>query len=171
VAMIEEIEPKHGSDCGCFRCTGTPAGNQLARKHGGYSMVGLGQRAAEIAEDIRPTLPAYSICDEPVVLLFAGTLARIERGMQAIEAIDEKLARDPLSPWMVEEAAKLQRLREDLRSWINTARRLANDLALTPTSRAKLGLDIALARRAADDALERLAAQGRRIREAREAVG
>ena len=37
----------------------------------------------------------------------------------------------------------LQRLREDLRRWINTARGLAADLGLTPTSRARLGLDIA----------------------------
>ena len=125
-------------------------GNQVARKHGGYALVGIGQRGSEIADEIRPTLPAYSPADEPVLLLLATTLARIERANAAIELVDET-STSPLSEYLAGDeptlAPNLSALRNDLRAWINTARRLANDLGLTPTSRARLGLDIAAAQK------------------------
>ena len=125
-------------------------GNQVALQHGGYALLGLGDRASEIADEIRPTLPAYSPADEPTLLLFATTLARIERANAAIETVDANTA-SPLSEYLAGTEAtlapNLAALRNDLRAWINTARRLANDLGLTPTSRAKLGLDIAATQR------------------------
>ena len=57
-------------------------------------------------------------------------------------ALSQRLAGD--EPTL---APDLSRLRQDLRAWIGLARRLANDLGLTPTSRAKLGLDIAATQR------------------------
>lgn len=125
-------------------------GNQVARKHGGYSLLSLGDRASEIADEIRPTLPAYAPADEPTLLLFATTLARVERASAAIALVDEN-STSPLSEYLAADeptlAPNLSALRNDLRSWINTARRLANDLGLTPTSRARLGLDIAAAQK------------------------
>jgi len=133
-------------------------GNQVARKHGGYSLLGMGDRATEIADDIRPTLPAYAAADEPVLLLLATTLARIERANEAIEIVDAN-STSALSEYLAGDektlAPNLAALRSDLRGWINTARRLANDLGLTPTSRAKLGLDIVAAQRIGSGLVER----------------
>jgi hypothetical protein len=126
-------------------------GNQAALQHGGYALLGIGDRATEIAADVRPTLPAYAAADEPVLLLLATTLARIERANAAIELVDEN-STSALSEYLGGDektlAPDLSRLRQDLRAWIGLARRLANDLGLTPTSRARLGLDIASAQRA-----------------------
>jgi hypothetical protein len=41
------------------------------------------------------------------------------------------------------------KLRSDALGWANAARRLLNDLGLTPTSRARLGLNVARTRRGA----------------------
>jgi len=145
--MSISVERTHGPGCACVRCTGFLPGHQLSLKHGGYSMLGIGERAAEIADEIRPTLPAYSVCDEPTLLLLATTLGRIERGNAALDQIDS-VSIEPVGPYLAEAAVKFQKLREDLRGWIGLARRLANDLGLTPTSRARLGLDIAQSQRA-----------------------
>lgn len=117
-------------------------GNQAHGSHLAYALLGIGDRAREVADEIRPTCPAYSPADEPVVLLLATTLVRIERANTAMEEVDAKAS--PLGPYLGDDFGPgLARLREDLRRWINTARGLASDLGLTPTSRARLGLDIA----------------------------
>jgi hypothetical protein len=126
------------------------AGNRAAVRHGGYRLVGISDRAAEIADQIRETLPAYSAADEPVLTLLALTLGRIERGVAALEAVDENSS--PLGQYLSASdgpslAPDLARLREDVRKWVGLARRLSGDLGLTPTSRAKLGLDIAATQR------------------------
>jgi hypothetical protein len=64
-----------GSECGCDRCRGWQPGNDAWLKHGGYSILGLSDRTTEIADAIRPTMPAYAAADEPVLLLLATTLA------------------------------------------------------------------------------------------------
>ena len=98
-------------------------------------MVKLGERVEEIAELVRADVGSlYRPSDEIMVRLLAIVLARIEAASTALEQA---------SP------GDLQRLEADLRGWINTARRIANDLGLSPTARGKLGLDVALARRAA----------------------
>ncbi|MGH3053939.1 MAG: hypothetical protein ACRDL7_03055 [Gaiellaceae bacterium] len=157
--MTRELRAvEHGEDCSCLRCRGFEKGNGAAVRHGGYALLGIGERAQQIADSIRPTQPAYSVADEPVLLLLATTLARIERGQAAIEAVDA--ASDPLGGYLAASdsptlAPNLSALRNDLRAWINTARRLANDLGLTPTSRARLGLDIAAAQRIGSELVER----------------
>jgi hypothetical protein len=156
MAVAVEASFEHGDDCECLRCRGFEPGNDLARRHGGYSLAGISDRAAEIADQVRPTLPFYSGADEPTLLLFATTLARIERANRAIEAVDEEIGiRRPLSPYMIPDAPKLQRLREDLRAWIGLARRLANDLGLSPMSRAKLAENVAVAQKIGADLVER----------------
>jgi hypothetical protein len=126
-------------------------GNQAHLSHGGYRTVGLSERAGLIADEIRPSLPAYSPADEPVLHLLATALARIENANAAMAVVDEN-ATTLVGPYLGggkdgDLGPGLQRLREDLRRWVETARRLANDLGLTPTSRARLGLDIASTQR------------------------
>ena len=144
---MEVAALEHGEDCACTRCVGFERGNQLARRHGGYSLGGIGERAAEIVDEIRPTLPAYSAADEPVLCLLGTTLARIERANRALDQVDDQAGDRPARIYLIDDALKLARLRDDLRAWVGLARRLAADLGLTPTSRARLGLDIAAARR------------------------
>jgi hypothetical protein len=118
-------------------------GNTIAVTHGSYSSVVVGPRAQEIADELRAVVPVRSPADEPSIRLLAQTLAQVERATAALERLHEAMGERPLGPYMVEDAAKLQRLREDTRGWINTARRLCGDLGLTPTSRARLGVDLA----------------------------
>jgi hypothetical protein len=128
-----------------------PRGNLLQMTHGaGVGLMHLAPRADEIANTIRAILPLYSEADEPVVRLLAISQARIERAVAALDKIDDQLGDDPLSAYLGPDAAvkTLQRLREDCRGWINTSKRLASELGMTPASRAKLGLDVALTRRA-----------------------
>ncbi len=124
------------------------AGNILAKRHGAYSTVELRGRAADLAGEIRDHLPIYSPADEPVVRLLAIVLARVERASFALDEVDEHLATQPLGAYLAEGAERLDRLRKDLRNWIATAAKLSDSLGMTPSSRARLGLDVALAHRA-----------------------
>jgi len=94
-------------------------------------------------------VPAYSLADELAVQLLARTLARIEAAEAVLESVDTRLAATDGGSYLATSAeaaallAQVQRLREDLRGWLNLERRLLGDLGMTTTSRAKLGLDIA----------------------------
>lgn len=118
-------------------------GNELAVQHGAYSTLHLAPRAAELAAELRAVVPAYSPADEPMVRMLAIVLARVERATAALEKVDDAAEGNEVGVYLGDGAESMRRLREDSRGWINTARRLANDLGLTPTSRARLGLDIA----------------------------
>jgi hypothetical protein len=126
-----EIEQKHGPDCTCTRCVGFEKGNPLAIRHGAYAVVALGPRVEELADQIRELVPAYSPSDEITIRLLCLALARLERSSDVAENVP------------IEE---LGRLRQDERGWTNTARRLLNDLGMTPTSRAGLGLALVQAK-------------------------
>lgn len=120
-------------------------------RHGGRpELLRLAPRADELAQLIREVVPIYAPADEAVIRLLAVTLARVERAVAALDKIDEAIADDPLRAYAGSEAAAktLERLRADCRGWINTSKRLTSELGMTPASRAKLGLDTALARRA-----------------------
>jgi hypothetical protein len=65
-------------------------GNQAHLVHGGYVTVGLSERAREIADEIRPTLPAHSPANEPVLNLLSTSLTRIENANAAMALVDEK---------------------------------------------------------------------------------
>ncbi len=107
-------------------------GNQAASTHGAYAELQLGTRVDELAADITTLVPSYRPADQIAVRLLALSLARIERAVSALE--DAK-------------PGDLARLEADMRSWVNTSRRIVVDLALTPTARARLGLDVSLADR------------------------
>lgn len=163
-AVVAEVDRRHGPECACARCRGfepgnehgvetraTP-GNDLAVRHGAYATLRLGPRAAEIADELRADVPLYRPADEVALLLLATTLARIEAAEKVLLAIDERLGGTAGGSYVgMSEAAELlaqvQRLRQDQRGWLNSALRILNDLGLTPTARARLGLDVAQTRR------------------------
>lgn len=114
-------------------------GNGLAQKHGAYSSsLAVAPRVAELAAEIRAVAPVYTDADEVVVRLLAVTLVRVERALAPIDDADGASSAE------VQQRA----LRDDLRAWIRLSRQLAADLGMTPTSRARLGLDIARAEQA-----------------------
>jgi Phage terminase, small subunit len=146
------VEPeRHGSGCACRRCAGFEPGNEAAVRHGSYvspARLASDPRTRAIADEVRASMPAYSPADEVTIELLAVTLRRVERATAAIEANDDMAGDSPLSPYLIPDAGAVRALRDDLRSWVNTAAKLAASLGLTPLSRAKLGLDVALTRRA-----------------------
>ena len=142
------IASQHGIGCACSRCVGFEPGHALSTRHGAYSSVRLAPRAVELEADLVRLVPTYTDSDGPAVALLATTLARVERAAQAVD----DAADDPDGP---------KRLEQDLRGWVNTAARLLDALGMTPTSRARLGLDLARV----EDTLAQLAADGRATRE------
>lgn len=167
--MSASVERVHGDGCACTRCVGFLPGNELRTRHGAYASelrLSTNPRHAEIADGLRERLPIYAVADEPAVQLLSTALLRIEKASAALDEIDQHASGD-LAAYIVGDAGKVQRLREDLRGWINTSMRLVDALGMTPTSRARLGLDLVRA----EDALGRLEAEGRAIRERRDAVG
>jgi hypothetical protein len=164
----------HGDDCGCTRCTGFQQGNELgvrfdagneaALRHGAYrSTLRLAPRVRELCDEIVEVMPVFTPADLPAVELLAITRARIEIAQAALDELDEKARGGALGPYVVDDAPKLQRLRDDLGRWTTRALRLCDALGMTPTSRARLGLDIAATRRQLSvlDNLDALAAAGR----------
>lgn len=131
VAKQTAIESKHGPDCTCTRCVGFEKGNALSLHHGAYAIVALGPRVEELADQIRELVPAYSPSDEITIRLLCLALARLERS-------SDVAANVPIE--------ELGRLRQEERGWTNTARRLLNDLGMTPTARAGLGLALVQAK-------------------------
>jgi len=131
----------HTEPCQCARCRGFEHGNTISLRHGAYSTVHLGKRAAQLAAEIRDTAPICEPCDEPVVRLLALTLARVEAAAKAIDRLDE-LA-DGGSPLAAYQSQLNESLRRDLRGWIGTSMRLASELGLTPLARGRLGVSVA----------------------------
>ena len=126
-------------------------GHALRATHGAYlAAPKLGPRVDELADLIRPLVPVYDPSDEPVIRLLCLALARLERSAAAIDAVT------------VDNDESVARLRQDERGWANTCRRLLGDLGMSPTSRARLGLDLtrSLSEQARADAL----AEGRALR-------
>lgn len=155
---MTELAPveRHADGCSCKRCAGLRGavdgvpfgpGNTASMRHGAYSgRIGEDERTLSIADEVRGSASWVGPTDEPTVRLFAVTMCRVERAVAAIEEAD-RLSSNPLSPYLAKDGA-LKALRDDVRGWIRLAAQLANELGLTPTSRARLGLDVASSRRA-----------------------
>lgn len=154
VATVERAG--HGAGCQCRRCVGLRGaldgvpfepGNRASERHGAYSArLGEDPRTAELAAGIREAASWIGATDDVTVSLLAVTLRRVERAVAAIEAADA-LSENPLAPYLTNDGA-LRTLRDDMRGWMRLAASLASDLGLSPTSRARLGLDVAQSRRA-----------------------
>ncbi len=111
---------------------GAEAGNSRALTHGVTASLHLAPRVAEIADDLIARVPAYAESDAPTVWLLAGVLAQIETG------------RDYLAEHgMLDGRGKPRPVMGILTTLQNSAARLCDQLGLSPTSRARLGVDLA----------------------------
>lgn len=133
------------------------SGNTLQLRHGAYSPEGRRELKNARAEELRALVPAYSPSDEPMIRLVAGVLARIELAWDWLD--EHGIFRG--------ETGELQPVLKALSTWENTAGRLLDRLGCDPSARGALGLDLALAARAASANLEQLRQQGHAIVEAR----
>lgn len=110
-------------------------GNDLQRVHGALSSVErLLPEAEPLADELTPLVPSYSPSDRPAVLLLALALRRIERAEAHLTAVEEA---DGVLP------ERLDKLQGNVRAWTGTAAKLLDALGMTPTARARLGLDLA----------------------------
>jgi hypothetical protein len=107
-------------------------GNTRALTHGVTATLHLAPRTEAIAADLTARVPAYSESDQPTVWLLAGVLAQIESG------------RDYLAEHgMLDGKGKPRPVMNVLTTLQNSAARLCDQLGLSPTSRARLGVDLA----------------------------
>ncbi len=102
-------------------------GHTASVSHGAYAVIHLGPRVEALADELRPSVPAYAASDEVALRLLALALSRLEATSAALANAGPEA---------------MQRLRSDERSWANSARNTLADLGMTPASRARLGLDL-----------------------------
>lgn len=113
-------------------------GNDASLRHGAYaSPARLSAETEELAAMLAELVPAYRASDGPAVQLLALTWARVRRAEAAI--VEAEAAGD---------TERLIELHRRLRGWVTTAARYLDALGMTPTARARLGLDVALTARA-----------------------
>lgn len=121
----------HVIGCAYGRCVGFAEGNTLSVRHGAYATVQRAPRATELAEAIIATVPGASPSDEVAVAALALIVARLERVSAALEAQDD--------------SGDAGRLDIEARAWLRTALSFCEALALTPATRARLGIETAMA--------------------------
>lgn len=144
--MSAMVEPSvHGGDCSCTRCLGFQAGNVAAVKHGSYGRLRQQQRAEQLRSEIEPLVPFRTVADGPIIDLLSFTLAQVERAGLVLAVEQAQVAKAHAAGQPPPE--RLDRLAADARSWVRTAARLLDQLAMTPLSRARLAGDLAVAER------------------------
>ena len=132
-----------------MRCQGFAEGNTVAIRHGarrGDLALSREPRVAELVEQIAATQPVSHAADEGAYWRLALAYRRAELSAKALDAADRELGEHPLAAYR-DGADFLARLREDHARWLRLAGKIEEELGRTPTSRAKLGLDIAATRR------------------------
>jgi hypothetical protein len=87
-------------------------------------------RVIELADQLHDLVPLQSPADRPLVMLLAIALTRVSRALHWIEKCES------------EGTEVAERLTRDLYSWSRQSARLADQLGLSPTSRARLGLHV-----------------------------
>ena len=104
-------------------------GNTRAMQSGFWALAEIerNRRTAALAEWIREAMPLTSPADEIAIWLLAGCIERRIRGLAELAGSTKP------------ERTKV--LRRDLSTVENTISRLLDQLGMTPTARAKLGLD------------------------------
>jgi transcriptional regulator with XRE-family HTH domain len=110
---------------------GAEEANERALVHGAHSERRIAPRVAELRQEIAELVPAGTQADLPAVTLLAQQLARIE-------IVNEYLARVGL----LNEKGEPRPVLKVLSTWENSAARLLDQLGLTPTARARLGVDL-----------------------------
>src|SRR5262249_43406750 len=111
---------------------GAGPGNRRALVHGVHAKVALGPRAEELAEAIRAVIPVYTGADEPMVRSAAMVAAQVETGNTWIAE----------HGWFDPESGEPYPLMRVLPTLHAELRRLLDALGCSPTSRARLGLDL-----------------------------
>jgi hypothetical protein len=134
----------HGQGCSCQRCVGFERGNTAAVKSGARAKLMLVPRAEALADALREVVPVGAPADEPAISMYGMAAAQAEAAGIWLATMQAKDRRGELS---AEERETMRRLGQDTRSWINTVMKTLDALGCTPTSRARLGLDIAATRR------------------------
>ncbi|MGZ4380588.1 MAG: hypothetical protein ACXVZ3_04090 [Gaiellaceae bacterium] len=133
-----------------MRCRGFEKGNSVALKHGSYALLRLQPRATELAPELLELVPLSSPTDGPAIEALAMILAQAEHAGLVLATVQartwERITRGE-EPLTADERDDLRRLSADLRGWLNSAGRFFEMLGMTPSSRARLGLDIAQTQR------------------------
>jgi hypothetical protein len=124
-----------------------------ALRHGAYSVLRLRGRAEKIRAEIEQLVPLLSQSDGPMLDTLAFLLAQVERSAAILghAQLEEAQAIADGRPVSKALRSDLSRLAQDARGWANSAARLADQLGLTPTSRARLGLDVVRTRTAVEE--------------------
>ena len=125
-------------------------GNDFAVTHGAYRgdlVLTTEPRTQEILDWIEETQPVSAPCDRLTMLRLAVVYRRTELAVAALDEADRLAEGKPVASYAVG-TEWLPRLRADLDRWMSRATSLERELGRTPASRARLGLDIASARRA-----------------------
>lgn len=120
-------------------------GHDLSVRHEAYSRLRLQPRAETLRDELAGLVPFGCEADLPLLDLVSFTLAQVERAALVLALEQERLMRAVDAG---EDAPqRLDRLAADSRAWVKTAARLLDALGLSPTSRARLGVDVANVRR------------------------
>lgn len=129
---IAEVVPIRGiQDAAGKPVAGAGPGNRRALRHGVYSERDLEPRAVALRSDLAELVPGGTAADEAAVTLLGWQLARIE---QANTYLAEK--------GIMDAKGRPRPILKMLSTWENSASRLCDQLGLTPTSRARLGVDL-----------------------------
>jgi len=110
-------------------------GNTVSVRHGAYARLQLSEPAAITADVLRDLVPLSNDADEAIIQAFALVLEQLKCAATALEDAGSRAERLELS--------------RDARAWTGKALAFADALGMTPTSRARLGLDLARAHSAA----------------------
>jgi hypothetical protein len=130
---------------------GAEPGNRRAQKGGWTSVRVLAPRAEELRNEITELVPVHGPADEPAVRLLSWQLARIER---ANAWLDEH--------GLLDAEGSPQPVLKVLSTWENSAARLMDQLGLSPTSRAWLGVDLSRGAVLAEERLRSVEGAGAR---------
>jgi hypothetical protein len=153
-ALASGIDPDTGEWTPAFPgqrppLRGAVDGRPFPVKHGAYSMLRISARAKEIAVELRELVPLASPADSACIDALSVVLAQLETASLALAVrqrgeVDALAGNGSLAP---DQRDDLRRLSADARGWALAAARFFDMLGLSPSSRVKLGLDIANTRR------------------------
>jgi hypothetical protein len=106
-------------------------GHELRRTHGAYMpKLSSDETVIAAAEQLTALAPIATPADGPVAMLLAVSLERVRRALHHVEQLEAEGEPVP------------ERLAGDLRGWVRESARLCDQLALSPTARARLGLHV-----------------------------
>jgi hypothetical protein len=105
-------------------------GNTRAVTHGAKADLLIAPRAEELRDQLRELVPAYTESDLPALTLLAWQLARCERANAYLDEVGLTNRKGIPRPVL-----------KVLSTWENSAARLCDQLGMTPTARARLGVD------------------------------